>query len=305
MNATVIAYPGALPASSSSAPPPRCPSAPTAWCTGSMTLRSSRSASCGRAGARRRWPSDRCPTGISARLPARPHARRVGRARPSTPWPTGIDDLIEEQIYRYAGSYVFVLDDTEHRRVYLDAGSSLSAVFAPDRLLCASTTGLLLDAQEYARRFDKELHDYLHVADAGWFLAGLTAHRGITRMLANHYLDLDDGVQHRHWPHAPLPVAKEPDEARRRERDRRADRAPRSRSAQRRRAHAAARRDRGLTLVDRVRAGGTARSAGRASSRGSTRACTCRRPATARSSRSASPIPAYPGAAAGRRRVPG
>ncbi len=129
------------------------------------------------------------------------------------PGPTGIDDLVEEQIYRYAGSYVFVLDDTEHRRVYLDAGSSLSAVFAPDRLLCASTTGLLLDAQEYTRRFNKELHDYLHVADAGWFLAGLTAHRGITRMLANHYLDMDDGVQHRHWPRAPLPVAKEPDEA--------------------------------------------------------------------------------------------
>jgi hypothetical protein len=129
------------------------------------------------------------------------------------PGPEGLDAFIEDAVYRYAGSYVFVLDDTEERRVYLDAGSSLSAVFAADRLLCASTTGLLLDAGEYAQRFDEELYDHLRVRDAGWFLAGLTAHHGITRLLGNHYLDLRDGVQRRHWPSAPLAAAEDPDEA--------------------------------------------------------------------------------------------
>ena len=78
----------------------------------------------------------------------------------------------------------------QHRRIYLDAGGSLSAVFDPDRLLCASTTGLLLHADEYIRRFNRDLHDDLRVSDDGWFLAGLTAHHGISRLLGNHYLDL-------------------------------------------------------------------------------------------------------------------
>jgi hypothetical protein len=129
------------------------------------------------------------------------------------PGPEGLDAFIEDSIYRYAGSYVFILDDTQHRRIYLDAGGSLSAVFDPDRLLCASTTGLLLHADEYARRFNKGLHDDLRVSDDGWFLAGLTAHHGISRLLGNHYLDLQSGVQRRHWPLAPLPAAADPDEA--------------------------------------------------------------------------------------------
>ena len=64
-------------------------------------------------------------------------------------------------------SYVFILDNTEHRRIYLDAGGSLSAVFDPDSLLCASTTGLLLPADEYSRRFNRELYDHLRVSDDG------------------------------------------------------------------------------------------------------------------------------------------
>lgn len=134
----------------------------------------------------------------------------LDRAHPGSP---GLDVFIEDEVYRYGGSYLFVLDDGRHRRVYLDAGGSRSAVFDPARSLCASTTGLLLGPDAYAQRFNAELYDHLGVRDAGWFLAGLTAHHGISRLLANHYLDLADGEQRRHWPAGPIPVAADPDEA--------------------------------------------------------------------------------------------
>src|SRR6478735_7169322 len=41
------------------------------------------------------------------------------------PGPEGLDAFIEDSIYRHAGSYVFILDDTQQRRIYLDAGGSL------------------------------------------------------------------------------------------------------------------------------------------------------------------------------------
>lgn len=129
------------------------------------------------------------------------------------PAPTDVDDAVEEAVYGYGGKFIFVLDDTQLARVYLDAGGSLSAVFDPERRLCAATTGLLLNPSEYQARFNQSVYDYLRVVDEGWFPAGLTAHRGIGRILSNHYFDLDDGVQHRHWPREPLVAAADPDEA--------------------------------------------------------------------------------------------
>lgn len=129
------------------------------------------------------------------------------------PWPgpAGLDTAIEDTIYTLSGSYLFVLDDGRTRRIYMDAGASLSAVFDPETRLCAATTGLLLNKVEYESRFNKALYDYLRVDDDGWFPAGLTAHRGINRMLGNHYLDLDAGVQVRHWPIRAPSLSTEPD----------------------------------------------------------------------------------------------
>lgn len=130
-------------------------------------------------------------------------------------WPSldGIDAAIENAVYGFGGKFVFVLDDDQLTRVYLDAGGSLSAVFDPKSRRCAATTGLLLNPSEYQERFNRSLYNYLGVIDEGWFPAGLTAHRGIGRILGNHYLDLADGVQRRHWPREPLALAADPDEA--------------------------------------------------------------------------------------------
>lgn len=124
-----------------------------------------------------------------------------------------LDTFVEDTIYRLGGAYLFVLDHAGVHRVYLDAGGSMSAVFDPERRLCAATTGLLLDEQEYTERFRQDLFDYLRIIDDGWFPAGLTAHHGISRMLGNHYLDLDTGRQVRHWPMAPIARAADPDQA--------------------------------------------------------------------------------------------
>lgn len=129
------------------------------------------------------------------------------------PGDDGLEDFIEAWVYRYGGPYIFVLDDGEARRVYLDAGGSMSAVFDEAKPLCAATAGLLLSEEDYSRRFRAELYDYLHILDDGWFPAGMTAHLGIGRILCNHYLDFSDGRQHRHWPRTPTPLARDPDEA--------------------------------------------------------------------------------------------
>ena len=125
-----------------------------------------------------------------------------------------VDAFVEEQIHRrLGGSFIFVLDHGGCRRVYLDAGGSMSAVYDPEARRVAATTPLLLAADEYLRRFDGELHGYLKVSRDGWFPAGLTAHKGIHRVQCNHYLDLADWQQQRHWPRAQIAVTDDPEAA--------------------------------------------------------------------------------------------
>jgi len=127
-----------------------------------------------------------------------------------------VEAFVERHIYGLGGSFVFVLDCHGLRRLYLDADGSMSAVYDPERQLCAATAGLLLDPDAYDRRFERELYEFLDVRRDGWFPAGLTAHRGISRVLCNHYLDLQGGKQHRHWPLAQISITADPDDACRR-----------------------------------------------------------------------------------------
>lgn len=128
-----------------------------------------------------------------------------------------IDAFVEEQIHaNLSGSYLFILSHGNHRRVYLDAGGSMSAVYDPEAGRVAASTRLLLDDEAYRGRFDSELHAFLEVSREGWFPAGLTAHRGIGRLQANHYLDLDSWEQRRHWPRGPVPEVSDPVDSSRR-----------------------------------------------------------------------------------------
>lgn len=124
-----------------------------------------------------------------------------------------IDTLIERHIYALGGSFVFVLDTGVQSRVYLDANGTLSLVYDPERRIAAATTGLLLSDEEYTTRFTSELYRAFDVDRDGWFTGGMTAHRGIRRLLCNHYLDLHTGQPSRHWPVAEIEETNSPSEA--------------------------------------------------------------------------------------------
>ena len=126
---------------------------------------------------------------------------------------TDLDATIEKHVYRYTGSFIFVLDANNARRIYLDANGSESLVYDPAAGMAAATTPLLLEPAEYAKRFDAELYRGLTVDQDGWFPAGLTAHTGIRRLMCNHYLDLDTMQTVRHWPVGPIAEARDFDQA--------------------------------------------------------------------------------------------
>lgn len=111
-----------------------------------------------------------------------------------------LDRAIENFAYRFTGSWLLVIAAAERERIYLDADGTLSLVYDPERQAAAATTGLLLNDAEYKTRFDHALYKALGVAGEGWFPSGLTAHRGIHRLLCNHYLDLNTWQTKRHWP---------------------------------------------------------------------------------------------------------
>jgi hypothetical protein len=89
-------------------------------------------------------------------------------------------------------------------RIYLDPGGSLPIVFSAADRIAAASAALFLDEAAYAARFDHELHDAMIAREGigGWISGTLTAHRGVHRLLPNHYLDLDTWSSYRYWPRA-------------------------------------------------------------------------------------------------------
>lgn len=66
--------------------------------------------------------------------------------------------------------------------------------------MAGATAAAILSSDEYQSRFRKELYEKLDVARDGWFASGLTAHRGVSRLMCNHRLDLQALTAIRHWP---------------------------------------------------------------------------------------------------------
>lgn len=95
----------------------------------------------------------------------------------------GFEGAFEDFIYRLSGSYLVILSIAQQ---------------------AAASTGLLLDEDGYIEQFDDDLFDALGIMGEGWFPSGLTAHKGIKRLLCNHYLDLNDFECRRHWPKADI-----------------------------------------------------------------------------------------------------
>lgn len=127
--------------------------------------------------------------------------------------PAQRDAAIEVGLYKLGGSWLCVLASGELQRLYLDADGTMSAVYDPVQEAAASTAGLLLNDEAYVQRFNAGLYASLDIPGEGWFPSGLTAHRGIHRLLCNHYLDLTTFEARRHWPAEPFSHAGNPGES--------------------------------------------------------------------------------------------
>lgn len=123
-----------------------------------------------------------------------------------------IDHFIEDEIYRLAGRFVFILDIEGARRIYLDAMGSMPVVYSAARRAAASTGVNILGEDDRQDLFRSESYKTLDVEREGWFTGTITAHKTIDRLLPNFYLDLDSYTTHRHWPLEAIPESRDPEQ---------------------------------------------------------------------------------------------
>jgi hypothetical protein len=109
----------------------------------------------------------------------------------------------QELTATFGGRYVLALLHGAIQRIYPDPLASLGVVYNPTRRCIASTPTLLgVEARVGAYPDDKP---------GQFFPAGLTAEPGISRLLPNHFLDLEDWKSKRYWPDDELPTTDNPE----------------------------------------------------------------------------------------------
>ena len=109
-------------------------------------------------------------------------------------------DSLERWLFEFGGRWLAVVAWNGIKRVYTDTNATIGLVFDTEGGVAASAASVLLSKEAYSRLLRYDLLRRLDVANAGWLMSGLTAHEGVERLLANHYLDLNSWVQRRHWP---------------------------------------------------------------------------------------------------------
>ena len=114
-----------------------------------------------------------------------------------------------EAFYRRTwGRYVLVLLSRARRALYLDPHGSLAAVYSTSQQIVASTPTLMPAGHDW----NENLIEALDFPNSDlWFPSGLTAKKGVRRLLPNHCLDLDAWNVRRHWPEGRSSLEVEPD----------------------------------------------------------------------------------------------
>lgn len=109
-------------------------------------------------------------------------------------------DRLEEAIYSFGGRYAFVILASDLKRLYLDAGGSLSAVFSKERATAGSTvSALVMGDHDHLLRW-KAPGAFPDDRPNHFWPAGLTPDPEVRRLLPNHYLDLESWRAVRHYP---------------------------------------------------------------------------------------------------------
>jgi hypothetical protein len=115
----------------------------------------------------------------------------------------GAEAFEDRVLRRLCGTFAVVTHTHLPRRFYPDAAATVPLVYCARSRRAGSSVSLFLDAQEYAARFLAERHGRLVArgpAADRWIPGSLTAHEGVSRLLPNHYLDLETWQAVRFWP---------------------------------------------------------------------------------------------------------
>lgn len=110
----------------------------------------------------------------------------------------------EQWLESLSGRFVAIADLSGRIRFYLDAAGNLSAVYDPEQQVIASSVHLAVhDEIEPQAAVDAE--QVLQGKER--FLFGETRDKRITRARPNHFIELRDFTEHRHWPRDDTPFA--------------------------------------------------------------------------------------------------
>lgn len=107
---------------------------------------------------------------------------------------------IETCLYEFGGRFLAIFITDTINSVYLDPCGSLAVVYSLEQPIIASTTTLIPFPGE-VNDYNNDLIEKLGMpASNKWYPAGLTPRKRSRRLLPNHFLDLDNFQESRHWP---------------------------------------------------------------------------------------------------------
>ena len=158
--------------------------------------------------------AEKRPVGMILGFPIDLDARRMldGPWQAPGTWGADRDGFIHQTLWALGGRFLLIFTaDGDDLRLYPDCTAQVPCVWDATARIAASTAHAFLDEAEYEARLDRPLLDKLGVEGEGWLPAGLTAHRGVTRLLPGHYLDLQTFTAHRFWPKGPIPQTTDTD----------------------------------------------------------------------------------------------
>jgi len=107
------------------------------------------------------------------------------------------DAGVQQTLRALAGRFLWICLAGDRARIYPDSAAQVSCVWQTESRSAGTTAHAILSDADYAARFHHTAFEQLDKASRGWFVAGLTAHSGVLRLLPNHYLDLTNWSAHR------------------------------------------------------------------------------------------------------------
>lgn len=117
------------------------------------------------------------------------------------------DSFVRDILWALGGRFLLIFHGGDAVRLYPDCSAQIPCVWDRATGMAGSSAHALFDNTTYEDRLDRALLSDLGVGGEGWLPGGLTAHRGLCRLLPGHLLDLSERKAHRFWPLRGVPRA--------------------------------------------------------------------------------------------------